>query len=246
MWAMKDAFLDDRFEIRWSRLVPSKVKPEIGRAIGEAQDRIDAIGTGHPLTFENTFLALEEATETLQVAWQKVSHLDSVMNSPELREAYNEMLPRVTEFWARIPLNETLWSALKAFAESEAAGELNPVERRFLEETMANFRERGSDLPSDKKERFEAVSRELAQATQRFSENVLDATNRFELIVEEEERLEGLPELAREQARQEALRHGHGTEKCSSLAVHPADALLYAGDEVSEGRRDPATALGGS
>ena len=211
---MKGAFLDSGFEIRWSRLVPSRVEPEISRVIEEAQNRIDAIGTKQPLTFEKTFLALEEATETLQVAWQKVSHLDSVMNSPELREAYNEMLPRVIEFWARIPLNETLWSALKAFVESEAAGDLNPVERRFLEETMADFREHGSDLPPDKKERFESVSRELAQATQKFSENVLDATNRFELIVGEEERLEGLPELAREQARQEALRHGHGTEKC--------------------------------
>ena len=211
---MKGAFLDGGFEIPWSRLVPSRVEPEISGAIEAAQERIDAIGRKRPLTFENTFLALEKATETLEVAWQKVSHLNSVNNSPELRQAYNEMLPRVTEFWARIPLNDFLWSALKAFAQSEAAGDLNPVERRFLEETMADFREYGSDLPPGKKGRFEAVSRVLAQATQKFSENVLDSTNRFELIVDQEKRLAGLPQLAREQARQEALKHGQGTVEC--------------------------------
>lgn len=211
---MKDAFLDGGFEIPWSQLVSSRVKPDIGKAIEEAQNRIDSIGTRRPLTFENTFLALEKATETLQVAWQKVSHLEAVMNSPELRLAYNEMLPRVTEFWARIPLNDNLWTVLKAFSEEDAAGHLSPVERRFLEETMADFREHGSNLPPGKKERFEVVSKELAQAAQKFSENVLDATNRFELIVGEEGRLAGLPELAREQARQDALQHGHGTKEC--------------------------------
>ncbi len=210
---MKNPFLDDGFAIAWSELVPDKVRPDISRALEEAQKKINAIGSGIALTFENTFLALEDATEALSVAWQKVSHLDSVDNSSELREAYNEMLPKVTEFWAKIPLNEALWAVLKAYAEAEEAHDLNAVKRRYLEETMADFREHGADLPEEKKERFEAVSRELAQLTQKFSENVLDSSNQFEIILKDEEKLEGLPELAKEQARQDALRKGYGSEE---------------------------------
>jgi oligopeptidase A len=208
-------FLNSRFHVCWSALTPERVGPDIEEALQKAQERIDAL-TGLPaegLTFEGCLLALEEATEELSIAWGKVSHLTSVCDSKELREAYNRLLPRVSEFFAKIPLNEKLWGVIKRYEATEEAAGLQGTRRRFLEETVKDFRQYGADLPPEKKERLEKIQSELAQLTQKYSENVLDSTNEWELIVEEEARLKGLPESAKEAARRSALAKGHGSEE---------------------------------
>ena len=93
------------------------------------------------------------------------------------------MLPKVADFFARIPLNKKLWKALKSYARREEDDSLNPIQKRFLEETMAEFRDHGSDLPAVQKERLRSLAQELAAVIQKFSENVLDATNAYELVV---------------------------------------------------------------
>lgn len=199
-------FLDPDFHIRWSQLTPDLVGPAIESAIARAQDAVDAIAARDPgaLTYANTFLALEEATQELNVAWGKVSHLQSVADEPALREAHNAMLPKVAAFQARIPLNAELWRRLKTFAESPAAAALTGIHRRFMEETLKDFRQAGADLPAESRARLEALQGELAQLTQKYAENVLDATNAWELVVEDEARLAGLPAHAREAARRSA------------------------------------------
>ena len=212
---MKNPLLDTGFEIPWSQLTPESVKPGIRDALAEAQSRLDALAESDKgnLTFDNTLLALENAVEDLNIAWGKVGHLDAVCNSPQLRKAYNDMLPRVSEFKASIALNKKLWSVVKTYAETDEAKGLGPVRKRYMEVTLADFRDAGADLSSDKKKRFEALQKELDQLTQKFSENVLDSTNAFELIVEDERLLDGLPSMAREAARLGALDKGHGSPK---------------------------------
>ena len=210
---MSHPFLDSSFEIRWSGLTPEHVEPDIEAALAGAQAAIDAIagrdlGT---LTFDNTFLALERATEELNAGWAKVTHLQSVADSPALRAAHNAMLPKVSAFYARIPLNPELWRRLKAFAETPAAAALQGVGRRYLEETTAEFRQAGADLAPEPRGRLEALQSELAQITQKFSENVLDATNAWQLVVEDGGRLAGLPAHAKEAARQAAAAKGLGS-----------------------------------
>jgi len=235
---MKNPFLDTDFQIPWSRLTPEAVNPGIGEALAEAQSRLDALANTDrsDLTFENTLLALEKAVEDLNIAWDKVSHLDAVCNSPKLRKAHNEMLPRVSEFKAAIALNEKLWAVIKAYGDTEEAKSLSGVRKRYLEETLADFRDAGADLPSDKKERFEALQKELAQLTQKYSENLLDSTNAFELIVDDEARLAGLPSMAREAARLDALKKGHGSQERPKwrLTLHAPSflpAMKYFDDE---------------
>ena len=205
-------FLDPAFHIRWSALTPPLVAPAIDAALARAQAQVDAIAQRDPreLTFENTFLALEQATEELTVAWGKVTHLQSVADSPPLREAHNAMLPRVSAFFAGIPLNAGLWQRLKAFAESADAKRVTGIHRRFLDETVKDFRQAGADLPPEKRARLEALQSELAQLTQKYSENVLDATNAWQLVVEpkDEARLEGLPAHAKAAARRSAEAKG--------------------------------------
>ncbi len=206
----ENPFLDSAFHIRWSALTPELIAPAMDAALVRAQAAIDAI-VGLPtdrVTFDNSFLALERATEELTMAWGKVTHLQSVADSPALRDAHNALLPRVSAFYAAIPLNAALWARLKAFAESSAAAGVTGIRRRFLEETVKDFRQAGADLPADKRARLEALQSELAQVTQKYSENVLDATNAWEMIVGDESRLAGLPALAKGGALSSAAKKG--------------------------------------
>jgi oligopeptidase A len=209
----ENPFLDPAFHVRWSELKPELVEPAIERAIAGAESALVSIESapGEP-TFENTFLLLDESTDTLNRAWTRVTHLQSVADSPGLREAHNRALPKVSAFFARVPLRPALWARLKGFAETEAARGLSPVRARYLSETIAEFREAGADLPAEGRARLEAIQTELAQLTQRFSENVLDATNAWQLVVEDEGRLAGLPEHAKARARDEASAKGLGTD----------------------------------
>ncbi len=208
--ASPNPFLDPTFAIRWSQLSPDLIAPAIDTALTRAQAALDAIATRGlaSLTYENTFLALERATEELNQAWGKVTHLQSVADSPALREAHNAMLPRVSAFFARVPLNAELWSRLSTFAATPAAHALTGIHRRFLDETVKDFQQAGAGLPPEKRTRLEALQTELAQITQKYSENVLDATNAWQLVVSDEARLAGLPAHAKAAARRSAEAKG--------------------------------------
>lgn len=234
---MDSPFFDRSFHIRWSRLTADQVGPAVGPALTEAGQAIDRIASRDlaAADYANTFLALEAATDLLNETWAKVTHLTTAADAPALREAHNAMLPQVSAFFARIPLNSGLWLRLKAAAEHPSATGLPGEHRRFLTETMADFRQQGADLPASKKTRLEAVQSELAQLTQKYSENVLDATNAWELIVTDPARLAGLPAHARESARLSALKKGQGTEaapvwRFTLHAPSQEPVMLYAED----------------
>jgi oligopeptidase A len=205
---MSHPFLSDDFHIRWSQLTPEHVVPDITKALADAQEQIDRLASGDVpeggLTFENTLLALESAGEMLSRPWGLVGHLDSVCNSDPLRDAQNEMLPKVSEFSSKIPLNAALWKRVKAYSETDDAKALTGARHRYLEETLADFESSGADLPDDEKAKLMEVQSELAQKTQKFSENVLDSTNGWELVVDDEARLAGLPESSRAAALENA------------------------------------------
>jgi len=200
-------FLDQNNHPNWSNLTSDRIKPEITHALDEAEKNLVNIRTldSDSLTFQNTIKALEQATTDLTYAWGLVNHLDAVCNSPELRDAHNEMLPTVSAFGAKIPLDPKLWQNILTYSQSMEAKNLSAIDRRLLEETLADFREAGADLPEQKKKRLEELSSELAQTTQKFSEKVLDATNDWQLVIKEEAKLRGLPETAKETARQTAI-----------------------------------------
>ena len=211
---MQYPFLQKDFHIRWSALTPEHIEDDISKALKDAQATVDTIAAhgvnpSEKLTYENTIAALNEGIEPLGCAWGLVNHLDSVCNSPELRNAYNAMLPKVTEFFSSIPLNEALWETLKTFGEGQAVEKLSPTKQRSVNETLADFREQGADLPPEKKKRASVLKKRLAEVTQKYSENCLDATNGWEKIITNESELAGLPESAIAAARQSASQKGH-------------------------------------
>ena len=214
---MEKPFLADKFQIAWSELKPENIVSDITEAIETAQNQVDLISqpssAGDELTFENTLIALESAYEALSRPWGLVSHLDSVSNSDPLREAYNAMLPKVSEFYSKVPLNSGLWNRIKAYSETEEAKSLSGTRLRFLEETLSDFQNSGADLPSEDKSRLMQIESELAQKTQKYSENVLDSTNQWELIVDNEEDLSGLPENSKAAALENAKSKEIGSEE---------------------------------
>lgn len=197
---MSHPFFAPTFPVAWSTLTPEHIEPDVREAIRLAEARLAAIKSVNPeqSTFETTIGALENLSEELNRAWGRVNHLDSVSNSPELRAALNKMLPVVSEFGSSISLDADLWKVLKNFAESEKAKSLSPIRTRLVEETVADFESSGADLPDDKKARMRELNNELASVTQKFGENVLDSTNAWDLFIEDEARLAGLPESAKE------------------------------------------------
>ena len=194
-----------RFQIPFDRIEPAHVEPAVDALLENAQQMLDALADAEgPRTFDNTLLELERVTERLSFAMGVVSHLESVRTTPELREAYNAVRPKVSAFYSSIALNEKVWGQLKRFSGSDEAQALAGVRKRFLDKTMDDFRRSGAELEPAGKVRLKEINVELAKLTTKFSENVLDATNDFELTIDDEARLAGLPESAREQARESA------------------------------------------
>jgi len=235
---MDNPFLDRSFHIRWSQLSAEQIEPAVDAALAAADAALAGITRREPAAadYAGTFLALESATELLNETWAKVSHLTSVADAPALRAAHNAALPRVSAFQTKIPLNAELWRRLKSAAQHPSVAALRGEHRRLVEETTADFRQQGADLPPEKKARLEAVQGELAALTQKYSENVLDATNAWSLVLTETDRLRGLPDHARESARQAALKKGHGTETQPAwlFTLHQPSlepVMLYAEDE---------------
>ena len=183
----ENPLLSISFHIPFDRIRVEHVEPAVKELLAQSQRAIDAVANDDaPRTFENTMLALERATENLDFALGVVRHLEGVATTPELRAAWNASEPLATEFYSRIPLNAGIWSQLQKFAATSEAAELTGTRLRFLTKTLDSFRRHGAELDPAGKKRMEQIDVELGRLTTKFSENVLDSTNVFELIVDDE------------------------------------------------------------
>jgi oligopeptidase A len=205
----ENPLLSISFEIPFDRIEVGHVEPGIQELIRRSQENIDRIvADTAPRSFDNTMLALERSTENLDYALSVVRHLESVATTPELRAAWNAVEGPASEFYSRIPLNDGLWKQLQAYAATSDAASLSGTRRRFLTKTLDSFKRHGAELDAEGKKRLEALDVELTRLTTKFSENVLDSTNAFELVVTDEARLGGLPPSALDAARHSAESKG--------------------------------------
>jgi oligopeptidase A len=159
-------------------------------------------------TYADTIGRLDDVLERVKERNGPVMHLLSVAETPELREAYNEVLPEITEFWTRVTLNEGLWNRIRALADTDEAVALSPIERRHLDTTLRDFRRAGADLSTAGKEKLSAIRLEISSLERKFPENVIDATNAYSLLIEDGTRLEGVPKADREEAWRKAAEKG--------------------------------------
>ena len=202
---MRNPLIQLGFEIPFDQIEAAHVEPAVDALLASAQAAVDAIAASdEPRTYANTLGALEEATELLERAMTVVDHLESVATTDALRAAYNATRPRVSAFWSELAMNDGLYQAVRAFAASEEAGALPPTEKRFLEKTLDDFRRHGAELSPEDKAKLQAIEIDLTKLTTEFSQNVLDETNAFELIITDENKLAGLPESAKQAAAENA------------------------------------------
>ncbi len=174
------------------------VEPATDALLAGAREQMQAIiDAAGPRSYANTLGALDDMTARLEDAMSVVDHLESVLGDPALRDAYNAVQPKVAAFYSSIPLSDGLWAALRAFAATPEAETLEPTRARFLKKTLDDFRRHGADLDDADKETLQAIEVELTETTTRFSQNVVDATDAYELLVTDEAKLAGLPDSAR-------------------------------------------------
>jgi oligopeptidase A len=206
---MSNPLLNIAFPIRFDEVEAAHVEPAVDELLERADEAIEALAArDDEPTFENTMLALEDITEALGTCMSIVSHLENVCTTEALREANTAAQPRVSELVSKIPLHAGLWRRLERYAQTEEAKALTGPRRRFLDKTVADFKRHGADLDEAGKKRLAEIDVELTKLTLKFSQNGLDATNAFELVIEDEKELEGLPENAKKAAAQSAKAKG--------------------------------------
>jgi oligopeptidase A len=223
--------LSYRYEIPFDQIRAHHVEPAVDALLLRARERLESVKklTGRR-TYQNTAQALDEATEELEHAMGVIAHLEAVATTPELRSAYNAVQPKVSEFYAGIPLDAELYGALVQYAASDEARSLPSAEARFLKQTLADFKRHGAELGAADKQKLSTLSVELSRLTTLYSQNVLDATNAFELVIEDESRLAGLPDSAREAARQSAQQKGLSGYRFTLQQPSYIAVLSYADD----------------
>jgi oligopeptidase A len=191
----RNPFLRRDFRIPFGEIRPAHVGPGVVEVLSVAQAEIDALAADPaPRTWDSTLGHLDRITQDVSETLAPLHHLLAVAETPELRETYNAVLPEITRFWSRLPLHPGLWAQVKAFAATPEAEALQGLRARHLQKTLQDFRRAGADLLPDQKARVEEIRVELARLQRRFSENVLDATAAWELLVTDEGQLEGIPE----------------------------------------------------
>ena len=179
--------------IDFPAIKPEHVVPGMKALIEEAQAALTEVTKDTtPATWDDVIAPLERKTLALSRAWGAVSHLMSVCDEPNLRKAYNEALPIVTQFWIGLS-QSTLSQKYKAIKESESFKSLSAVRQRIINEELIDFKLAGAFLPDEQKAQLKTVKESLAQESQKFSENLLDATNAYSLLVEDEKELAGIP-----------------------------------------------------
>lgn len=206
---MSNPLLNIQFRIPFDEIRAEDVEPAVAELIADARKNLEAIASAAgPRTYDNTLRAYDHMTDRLDFAMGVVRHLEAVATTPELRAAYNKVQPEVSAFYSSIPLHKGLWKAIESYAATGEARKLTGVRQRFVTKTIDYFKRHGAMLPPEQKAKLEEIDVEIAKLTTKFSENVLDSTNAFELVITEEDKLKGLPPTAREAAKESARAKG--------------------------------------
>ena len=188
----------------FDRIRPDDVSPAMDALLSAANTALETVTSpAFPASWNAIAGTLDVATEKLSRAWGAVSHLNSVADTPELRAAYNAVLPKVTEFWTRLGADERLYAKYKSID----AADLNTEQRQAHKNAIRNFVLSGAELMGVAKERFAKIQERQAELSQKFSENALDATDAFAYYAKEDE-LSGVPADAVQTAREQAALEG--------------------------------------
>jgi oligopeptidase A len=191
----------------FTQIAAEHIQPALTAAISKARQDVEQLLTNlDQPTWENLVVPMEEVDVSIDKVWSPVSHLNSVMNSDELRQAYNACLPMLSEFGTELGQNEALYQAYKKLADSESYQQLDTAQKKVVDNAVRDFRLSGVELSAEQRERFKQISQLLTELTAKFEQNLMDATHAWTKHITDEALLAGLPESTKAMAAQFAQR----------------------------------------
>ena len=192
----------------FNEIQPGHVKPAIQQLIAENRERLNELLEQEQFDWDNLVEPIEEMENRLNKAWSPVQHLNAVKSSDELREAYNETLPLLSEYATEMGQNRRLFEAYQQLTRLPQFPDWPRERRKTVEDALLHFHLGGVDLDDADKQRYQDIQKKLSELQTRFSNNVLDATQDWDLHLEDDSRLSGLPDSARAMLRQYAEQKG--------------------------------------
>jgi len=206
---MNNPLLTDSILPLFSAIKPEHVEPAIDQLLAEARATVEkCLQTKQNYTWEKLIAPIADAEDRLNKAWSPVSHLNSVCNNEELRAAYNACLPKLSEYATEIGQNKRLFYAYRLIAKHSEFSTLDSAQQKIIRNALRDFRLSGVALSEEKKQRYKEICQELSQHTSHFEENVLDATNAWNKVINNKRDLVGMPESAIAGAKQAAEQAG--------------------------------------
>jgi oligopeptidase A len=194
---------------KFHEIKPEHISPAIDSLIAEGRALVEQLATSRETpTWENFALKLEDHSEKLNRAWSQVGHMNAVVNSPELRKAYNDNLAKLTAYGSDMAQDERLYKKFKAIQASADFVHLSPTQQTIIKHEVRDFKLGGAELPENQKVRFKDISEQLSKLGSRFEENIMDNTSDFKHLVDNIDDLVGLPADAIEAAAEAAKADG--------------------------------------
>ncbi|TCV12624.1 oligopeptidase A [Vibrio crassostreae] len=181
----------------FSQIKPEHVKPAVEQVIEACRNKIEQVLEGNTSpSWDNLVAPIEEVDDRLGRIWSPVSHMNSVVNSDELREAYESCLPVLSEYGTWVGQHKGLFEAYKAIKASEAFSALNRAQQKTITDALRDFELSGIGLPADEQHRYGEISKRQSELGSQFSNNVLDATMGWSKQITDVAELAGMPESA--------------------------------------------------
>ena len=181
--------------IDYAAIKPEHITPAVEQLLGTAREAVTAAANpALDASWDAIVTPLDDASEPLWRAWSVAGHLNSVVNTPELRDVYNAMLGQITEFSTWVGLHVGLYTQYQRLHLCSDFKDWSPARKRVIELALRDFKLSGVELQGEARTRYAEVSDQQSQVSQKFSENVLDATDAWSLVIEDRKRLDGVPD----------------------------------------------------
>ena len=202
---MINPLLENTILPQFSKIKPEHIELAIDSLLAEARSTIEKqLQATTDYTWENLIEPIENIEDKLNKAWSPVSHMNSVVNTDELRDAYNACLPKLSEYSTETGQNQALCNAYQQIAESDLYSSLDTAQQKVIANALRDFRLSGIDLDKNKQQHYKHISNKLSSLSSKYEENLLDATNAWTTLITDPELLSGLPETALALAKQAA------------------------------------------
>ncbi len=193
----------------FSQIKPEHIVPAMDQLLADARATVEQVlAANKSYTWDNLIAPIDEVEDKISRVWSPISHMNSVTNSDDLRDAYNECLPKLSEYSTEMGQHDALFQAYKSIAEGDSYADLDVAQKKIVQNSLRSFRLSGIALDDEKKAQYKDISLELSQLTSRYEENLLDATNDWSKLIKKKSDLAGLPESALQQAKQAAEMEG--------------------------------------